>query len=115
MQHISPFTYAMMNQAAAIIPIFLMSFLLSWGPQVPFFRKNLAIIAIIWLTQWIGWLGWAYAFAEAQNVGYAVALINTHAILTTAYGIFILKEEVTKKKLFVFACMMVALVSFAFA
>jgi uncharacterized membrane protein len=29
MQHISPFTYAMMNQAAAIIPIFLMSFLLS--------------------------------------------------------------------------------------
>jgi drug/metabolite transporter (DMT)-like permease len=115
MLHVSPFTYAMFNQTAAIIPIFLMSFLLSWGPQVDFFRKNIPVIAVIGLTQGIGWLGGAYAFAHAPNVGYAVALINTHAILTALYGIFILKEELTKRKIFVFFCMLVALISFAFA
>jgi drug/metabolite transporter (DMT)-like permease len=51
MQHISPFTYAMFNQTAAILPIFLMSFLLAGGPQIPFFKKNLPVIAIIGLTQ----------------------------------------------------------------
>lgn len=56
-----------------------------------------------------------YAFSNTPNVGYAVALINTHAIITALYGVFILKEKITKRKIFVFICMMVALVSFAFA
>jgi drug/metabolite transporter (DMT)-like permease len=115
MQYVSPFTYAMCNQTAAIIPIFLMSFLLSGGPQLDFFHKNISVIALIGLTQGIGWLSGAYAFTHAINVGYAVALINTHAIITTLYWVFILKEEVTKRKVFVFICMMIALVAFAFA
>jgi glucose uptake protein GlcU len=51
----------------------------------------------------------------AENVSYPVAIMNTHAIITTLYGIFILKEEVTKRKVFVFTCMVLALVAFAFA
>lgn len=114
MAHIGPFTYAMINQLSAIIPVFLMSFLLAGGPRVDFFRSNIRVVAIIGLTQGIGWLGSMYAFSSAPNVGYAVALINTHAIITTLYGIYVLREEVTKRKLFVFTCMLIALVSFAF-
>lgn len=114
MQHVSPFTYAMFNQLSAILPIFFMSFLLAWGPQIGFFRKNIWVIGLIGLTQGIWWLGGAYAFAYSPNVWYAVALINTHAIITTLYGTIILKEEITKRKIAVFICMLIALVSFAF-
>lgn len=115
MTHVGPFTYAMLNQLSAIIPVFLMSFWLAWGPRIEFFKDNIWVIAIIGLTQWIGWLGSMYAFSSAPNVGYAVALINTHAIITTLYGICILKEDITKRKIFVFICMLIALISFAFA
>jgi drug/metabolite transporter (DMT)-like permease len=73
------------------------------------------MIALIGISQGIGWLGSMYAFNTAPNSGYAVALINTHAIITAVYGILILKERVTKRKIFVFLCMMVALIAFAFA
>lgn len=56
--------------------------------------------------------GGMYAFASAPNTGYVVALINTHAIIAVLYGTIILKEKITKKKLMVFLCMLVALISF---
>jgi drug/metabolite transporter (DMT)-like permease len=56
-----------------------------------------------------------YALTHAPNVGYATAIANTHAILTAMYGVFILKEKITKRKIFVFLCMLFALLAFAFA
>lgn len=56
-----------------------------------------------------------YAITHADNVAYATAIINTHAIITALYGVFILREKVTKRKIFVFICMTLALISFAFA
>jgi drug/metabolite transporter (DMT)-like permease len=56
-----------------------------------------------------------FAIVWSGNPGYAVALINTHAIITALYGVFILKEKVTKRKIFVFCCMILALLAFAFA
>lgn len=56
-----------------------------------------------------------YAFSHAPNISYGVALVNTHAIITALYGVFILREKVTPRKVFAFICMLVALISFAFA
>ncbi len=114
MVHIDPFSYAMLNQLAAIIPIFLLSYFVTGWTQIHFLRKNMKVISIIWITQWIGWICSMYTFVHAPNVGYAVALINTHAIITALYWVIILKEKVTKRKIFVFLCMFVALISFAF-
>lgn len=114
MHHTSPFTYAMMNQLSAIIPVFIMSYLLTRETKIGFFQNNFFTIALIWLSQGIGWLGSMYAFSTAPNTGYVVALINTHAIITAVYGTIILGEKITKKKLMVFSCMCIALISFLF-
>jgi drug/metabolite transporter (DMT)-like permease len=42
-------------------------------------------------------------------------MINTHAIITTLYGVIVLKESVTRKKILAFICMVLALAAFAFA
>lgn len=115
MKEIDPFTYTMLNQLSVIIPVFVMSYFLSGGTKIEFYKKNIVTISIIGITQWIGWLWSMLAFQNAPNTWYAVALINTHAIITTLYGVFALKEGVTKKKILVFLCMMIALVSFTFA
>jgi drug/metabolite transporter (DMT)-like permease len=112
--YMSPFTYTALNQTLSILPALFITFFIASGLQLDFAKKNFKIIAIIGLSQWVGWLAGMWAFSQTPNVGYAVALVNTHAIITTLYGVFILKEKITKKKLIVFACMLVALVSFAF-
>ena len=114
MHHTSPFTYAMINQLSAIIPVFIMSYLLTRETKIGFFQDNFLTIALIGLSQGIGWLGSMYAFSTAPNTGYVVALINTHAIITALYGTIILGEKITKKKLMVFSCMCIALISFLF-
>jgi drug/metabolite transporter (DMT)-like permease len=113
--HTTPFAYTMMNQSLAGISLFMLSFVLFDGPHIPAARKNISIIAIIGLSQGIGWLAGMYAIQWSPNVGYATALINTHAIITTLYGIIVLREGVTRKKLLVLGCMCIALASFAFA
>ncbi len=115
MTHADPFTYAMLNQLCAVIPIFLMTFLLSGGPQIRFYKKNFIIITLIGLTQGVWWILSQWAFRTSPNVGYAVALINTHTIITSIYGVAILQEGITTKKLIVFIFMLVALLSFVFA
>jgi drug/metabolite transporter (DMT)-like permease len=67
------------------------------------------------LISGIAWFLGVYAIQTSPNIGYAVAMINTHAIITTLYGIIILKESITRKKVLAFICMIVALVAFAFA
>ncbi len=114
MHHTSPFTYAMINQLSAIIPVFLLSYILTRKTGFAFFKTNFSLVVLIGLTQWIWWLASMYAFSTAPNTGYVVALINTHAIITTLYGTIILKEGITWKKIAVFCCMCIALISFLF-
>jgi|GEM_PF-6944582 len=56
MNHTSPFTYAMINQLSAIIPVFLLSYILTRKTGFAFFKKNFSQVAFIGLTQGIGWL-----------------------------------------------------------
>jgi drug/metabolite transporter (DMT)-like permease len=39
--------------------------------------------------------------------------MNTHAIMTLLYGVFFLKEKLTKRKLAILGCIMLGLISFA--
>lgn len=113
--HTNPYTYALINQTVAAVVLFVTSYFLFGWPKVHLFRENIKLIWGMGIIQWAWWICGMFAIAQAANVGYAVALINTHAILTTLYGIFILKEKITKRKVFVFLCMMGALIAFAFA
>lgn len=113
--HIGPYTYTVLNQTLMLILILIISPYLYWGIYTWFFKSNFRVIFIVWLTQWISYLCAMYAIIYAPNIGYSTAIANTHAILTALYGIFILKEEVTPRKVFVFFCMLIALISFAFA
>lgn len=113
--HTDPYTYAVVNQFTGAITLFITSYFLFGWPKVELFVKNIKTIGAIGVLQWFGWLSWMFAISQVTNPWYAVALINTHAILTALYGVFILKEEVTPRKVFVFICMLVALISFAFA
>ena len=112
--HTDPYTYALMNQSLASVILFLASYFLFTGPKIPLFRKNIKTIGVIGLTQGIGWIAGMFAITSIENPWYAVALINTHAILTTAYGVFFLSEKLDTRKIIVFIMMILAIVSFAF-
>lgn len=115
MLHISPLLYAMLNQVLSAISIIIISKLLYSDMKFwEWVRKIGPILLIGWISG-IAWFLGVYAIQMSTNVGYAVALINTHAIFTTLYGVIILKETFTKEKWLAFLCMMVALVAFAFA
>ncbi len=116
LSYANPYTYAFLNQATSALILFLTAYFFSQsGPRMDFFQKNKNIILLIGISQGISWVLWSFALAWAPNPGYTTALVNTHAILTTLYGVFILNETITRKKLSVFICMLVALISFAFA
>jgi hypothetical protein len=51
MHHTSPFTYAMINQLSAIIPVFLLSYILTRKTGFAFFKTNFSLVALIGLTQ----------------------------------------------------------------
>jgi drug/metabolite transporter (DMT)-like permease len=113
--YVDPFFYTVINQAIALFSIgFVNFYFLSWL-KIWFFRRNFIPLFLIWLLQGVSYYASMYAVSHSPNIWYATALINTHAILTTLYGIFILKEKITKRKVFVFLCMMGALIAFAFA
>lgn len=111
-----PYFYAFLNQStsACILFITAMYFAKGWA-KIEFFQKNRKLILFIGILQWVSWVLWIHAVSWAPNPGYTTALINTHAIITAAYWILVLKEKVTKRKIFVFLCMIWALISFAFA
>ncbi len=113
--HTDPYTYAVVNQFTGAITLFITSYFLFGWPKTDLFLKNIKTVGAIWILQWFGWLSWMFAISQVSNPWYAVAIINTHAILTALYGVFILKEQITPRKVFVFFCMLIALVSFAFA
>lgn len=112
---VDTFLYALINQSIALICLGLMNFyFLSWL-KIPFFKKNLFLILIIWLLQGGSYYLSMYAVLHSPNVWYATALINSHAIITALYGIFILKEGINRRKILVFLCMTGAILAFAFA
>jgi drug/metabolite transporter (DMT)-like permease len=112
----NPYIYSLVVQAVSAFTLFLSAYFFSkWWTQFHFFQKNKTIILIIGLSQWIGWVLSSFAILWTPNPWYASALINTHAIITALYGVFVLGEEVTKRKIFVFFCMALALLAFAFA
>lgn len=113
--HTDPYTYAVVNQFTGAITLFVTSYFLFGWPKVELFVKNIKTVGAIGILQGFGWLSGMFAISQVTNPWYAVAIINTHAILTALYGVFILKEDITPRKVFVFICMLVALVSFAFA
>lgn len=112
---VNPYTYTLVNQIFILIEILLISPFLYGGIHTDFFEKNMRIILIIGLTQGISYFCAMYAISHAPNVGYSTAIANTHAIITALYGVFVLREKVTKRKIFVFLCMLLALLAFAFA
>jgi uncharacterized membrane protein len=92
-----------------------MNVLFFQGLRFDFYRKNFTQITTIGLLSGLSYYLAIAAVQIAENVSYPVAIMNTHAIITVLYGVFILKEEITLRKIFVFICMLVALISFAFA
>ncbi len=115
LQHVNGYFYAFINQVIAFFSLVVMNHFFLEGTKLSFFRKNFYQLLFIWIIQGVSYYFSMYAISHAPNVGYAAALINTNVVLTTLYGIFILKEKVTKRKIFVFLCMMGALIAFAFA
>lgn len=115
MEQVSSSLYTLLNQTTALVSLFFFSFLYFQWPHFHFFRKNIKVLSFIGITQGIGYLGVMTAISLSPNPWYVVALSNTHAIITALYGILVLKETITLRKAFVFACMTVALISFAFA
>ncbi len=113
--YVSPFTYTMMNQSFAALSLFIVSFFLFGGPKLEQAKKNFKTILFIGLSQGVWWLAGMYAIQWSPHVGYAVAMINTHTIITTLYGIIILREWITRRKIAVFFSMIMALIAFAFA
>lgn len=112
---IDPYSYTLINQLLLMFEIMAISpFLYNWI-QLWFFRKNFKVIIVIGLTQWVSYLCAMYALSHAPNVGYSTAIANTHAIITALYGVFVLWEKITRRKIFVFICMILALLAFAFA
>ena len=112
---VSSSLYTLLNQMTALTSLFLFSFLYFRWPHIHFYKKNFKILTFIGITQGIGYLWGMIAISLSPNPWYVVALVNTHAIITALYGVFILKEKITRKKVFVFLCMFIALISFAFA
>jgi drug/metabolite transporter (DMT)-like permease len=115
MQEVSPFLYAPINQLIACGTLFILSYFLEDGTKISYFQKNWKGIVALWMTQWISYLSVMYAIYHAPNIWYAVALSNTHTIITAIYGIVVLKEKLTPRKLLIFLCMTIALISFTFA
>lgn len=115
LMHVRPELYTVLNQWVALVSLFLFTHFYFHAARVDFYKKNFWLLSFIGIIQGIGYLGVMTAISLAPNPGYVVALSNTHAIIVALYGVFILKEEVTPRKVFVFICMLVALISFAFA
>lgn len=111
-----PYTYSFIVQLLSSISLFSIAYFF-WKQWLngDFFLKNRVTILAIWISQGIWWVLSSFAIVASPNPGYASAIINTHIILTALYGVFILKEEITARKVFVFICMLAALISFAFA
>ncbi len=115
MAHTSVYLYAMLNQTFSAISMILL---------IKYFFKDLKWekakatkfpIILLGIFTGLAWMAGIYAIQISPNVGYAVALINTHALFTTIYGISVLKEHLTKEKILAFIFMLLALVAFAFA
>ena len=115
MEHVTPDFYALLNQSIALVSLFLFSFFIFDGPKLGFYKKNIKLLSWIGATQWLWYVLIMSSIAIAPNPGYVVALSNTHAIIITLYGTLILWEKFTKRKIFVFFFMILALISFAFA
>jgi uncharacterized membrane protein len=112
---IDPYTYTLLNQWIILVEILILSPFLYHTVGFWFFKKNFTVIFMIGITQGISYLCAMYALSHAPNVGYATAIANTHAIITSLYGVLVLWEKITWRKIFVFFAMMLALVAFAFA
>jgi drug/metabolite transporter (DMT)-like permease len=111
--YISPYLYTTINQLGATFSLFILSFFLFWWPNIGFARENWKQLLIIGWVQWIGWSIGMLAVWQSPNTSYAVALMNTHAIMTLLYGVFFLKEKLTKRKLAILGCIILGLISFA--
>lgn len=111
--YISPYLYTMINQFGATLSLFVLSFFLFWWPNTKFATKNWKQLLLIWGVQWIGWVISMLAIQQSPNTSYAVALINTHAIMTLLFGILFLKEKLTKRKMAIFWLVILGLISFA--
>ncbi len=115
LSHTTPYLYTVLNQFVWLISIFVTSYFLYGGFHFWFYKKNAVMLSSMGCLQWVWYLCSMYALSYAPNIGYATALSNTHAIITAIYGVMVLKEGITRSKIFVFTCMILALISFAFA
>lgn len=111
--YISPYLYTTINQLGATFSLFVLSFFLFWGPNTGFAQQNWKQLLIIGWVQWIGWSIGMLAVWQSPNTSYAVALMNTHAIMTLLYGVFFLREKLTKRKIAILGCVILGLISFA--
>lgn len=113
--YISPYLYTALNQFWASLSLFILSFFLFGWPKLGFAKNNWKMILSIGLIQGVGWAISMLAIQSAPNPGYAVALMNTHAIITALYAVFILGERFTRRKKAIFFLIILSLVAFAFA
>lgn len=111
--YISPYLYTTINQLGATFSLFILSFFLFGWPNTGFARQNWKQLLVIWGVQWIGWAVSMLAIQASPNTAYAVAIINTHAIMTVLFGVIFLHEKLTKRKLAILGCVILGLISFA--
>ncbi len=113
--YIIPITYTTLTQIIGFVSIFLYSYFVLKDTKYRSLGKHIYTIGIVGVLMSISaFLIWQ-AFFLSLNPGYVGALQNIHILFTALYGVFILKEEITPRKVFAFICMLVALISFAFA
>ncbi len=113
--HIAPTPYTVLNQLVWALSIFLYTHFILRDTKMSVGKENLKIIFLIGFTISISWILSSHALLTAPNPGYVAALQNTHILMTTFYGVFILKEKMSTKKIIAFCLFMTAIITFAFA
>lgn len=113
--YISPYLYTTLNQFGAALSLFILSFFLFSGPHLSFAQKNYKMILGIGIVQWVGWAIGMLAIQSTPNPWYAVALMNTHAIMTVIYGVVVFWESFTRRKQVILWLVTLSLVAFAMA
>ncbi len=115
LSYMSAIPYTTLTQIIGTISIFTYSYFILKNTQYRSFGKNIGTIVLVGISMSISAFLISQAFSLSPNPGYVGALQNMHILFTALYGVFVLKEKVTPRKVFVFICMLVALIWFAFA
>lgn len=113
--HMASIPYTTLSQTIATTSLLLYALFVLRDTKIEKFKEHRYTIGILWCIIGISSLCISHAFFLAPNPGYVGALQNMHILFTSLYGMCILKEEVTFRKIFVLMSMILAIIFFALA